>query len=132
MECEEASIQVPNAATIARETVQRVPRHAIPARWVQAGAVEGEQLRTATSCQLLYPVGEWLTLMRRCAFEKLEQKTGGVAKRCSLSEDTAAVMCGVGCAFSVLTIAVGVEGFHAAADACEVRVETVWEVLIAE
>lgn len=132
MECEEASVQLPNAATIAREAVQRVPGHAIPARGVQAGAVECEQLRTATSCQLLYPVRKWLTLMRRRAFKKLEQKTGGVAQRCSFPEDTAAVMCGVGGAFAVLTIAVGVESFHAAADACQVRVEAVWEVLVAE
>lgn len=134
MECEEASIQVPDAATIAREAVQRIPGHAIPARWVQAGAVEGEQFRTATSCQLLYPVSERLTLVRRCAFKELKQKTGGVAKRRSLPEDTEAVMCGAVWVLAILaifTITVGVDGLHAAADTCEVRVEAVWEVLVA-
>lgn len=131
MEREKAGIQVPYAATIAREAVQRIPGHAIPARWMQAGAVEGEQLRAATSCKLLYPVSERLTLVRRCTFIELKQKTRGVAKRCSLPEDTGAVMCGMGWVLAILTIAVSVDSIHAAADACEVRIEAVW-VLIAE
>lgn len=130
MECEEAGIQFPNAAAIAGEAVQGVPCHAVPAGGVQAGAVQGEQLGTAASCKLMYPVGEGLTFMGGCAFEELKQQAAWVAQHCALPEHAEAVVRGCGCVLAVLTVAVSVHSFHAAADACEVRVEAVWEVLI--
>ena len=69
--------------------------------------------------------------MRGGAFEELKQQAGGVAQGCSLPEDTKAVMCGVGVVLAILAVAVGVDSFHAAADAGEVRVEAVWKILIA-
>lgn len=131
MEGEEAGIQVSDGAAITGEAVQWVPGHAVPARRVKTGAVEGEEFGTATGCQLLYPVSEGLTLVRGGAFEELEQEAGGVAQGCSLPEDTEAVMCGVGGVLAILTVAVGVHSFHAAANAGEVRVEAVWKILVA-
>lgn len=130
MECEEAGVEISDGAAIAGEAIQWVPGYAVPARRVETRAVEGEEFRAAACCQLLYPVGEGLTLMRGGAFEELKQQTGGVAQGCSLPEDTEAVMCGVGVVLAILTIAVGVHGFHAAANAVQVRVEAVWEILV--
>ena len=78
----------------------------------------------------MYPVGEWLTFMGGCAFKELEQQAGWVAQHRALPEHAEAVVCGCGCVLAVLTVAVSVHSFHAAADACEVRIEAVWEILV--
>ena len=63
VECEEASVELSDVAAVAGKAIEGVPGHAEPTGGVQAGAVEGQQLRAAASCQLLYPVCEGLTLM---------------------------------------------------------------------
>ena len=85
MKSEEAGIQFSDVASIGGKAIQGVPGHAEPAGRVKAGAVESEQLRAATSCQLVYPVSEGLTLVGGAGFKELKEKAARVAYGCALS-----------------------------------------------
>ncbi len=79
MKSEETGVQFSDVASISGEAIQGVPGHTEPAGRVKAGAVESEQLRAATSCQLVYPVSEGLTLMGAAGFKELKEEAARVA-----------------------------------------------------
>lgn len=130
MESEETGIQFPDVASIAGEVIQGVPGYAVPAGGVEPGAVEGEQLGAAAGCQLVYPVSEGLTLMWRCGLKELKQQPAGIPKGCTLSQNTMPVMGWCAGKLAIFAVTVCVDGFHAAAYACEVGVEAVWEIFV--
>lgn len=64
------------------------------------------------------------------AFKELKQEAGWVAQDGAFPEHAEAVVCGCQCVLAILTVAVSVHAFHAAAHACQIRVETVGPVLV--